>query len=149
MQNSKQSALRTVVLSGLVFAVGLGCAKDSASPTSLAPTGGQNFLLDYATFTADISPMLEQRGCNAEGDCHGGGIRGSFVLSPTGTPNLQLDFAQTALQVRGEDPSSSPLLVKPLDELVGGAPHAVTAFTSTADSAYVRILDWIEAGVFQ
>jgi hypothetical protein len=149
MRHPKQIILRSVAVGGAMLLVGAGCAGNSPSPTSPAPTGGQNFVLDYTTFTADISPLLEARGCNAEGDCHGGGIRGSFVLSPSSTPDPQLDFTQAAMQVRGEDPSSSPLLLKPLDESVGGAPHAFTAFSSTADSDYLRILSWIRAGEFK
>jgi hypothetical protein len=143
------STLRPQHLGMLLLLAGLvaGC-QDATSPTAAVPSGGQQYVLDYETFATEISPVLSQHGCNAEGDCHGGGIRGSLELRPESSPDPGLDFEQVCLQVRGEEPASSPILLKPLDPAAGGSPHAISAFASTGDADYQKILAWIEAGHF-
>lgn len=113
------------------------------------PGGGQRYVLDYGTFAVAIDSMLTARGCD-NARCHGGGIRGTYQLSPDTDKDLDMDFEQSILQVNGNDPAASPILMKPLAEAAGGDAHAGgEAFTSTGDDCYQAILSWIEAGTFQ
>lgn len=126
-----------------------GCADDPTGPQEPEATGGETFVVDYDTFVQAISPILREEGCDAGGDCHGGGIRGTFALSPAQDPDPDFDYEQASLQVRGDSPGASPLLVKPLAPEAGGRPHAVSAFESTDDPHYQAILGWIESGVYR
>lgn len=122
-----------------------GCSAPTAPPPP--PGGGQAPQLSFAQFEAGVAPVLSARGCDAVADCHGGGIRGTFELSPPGAKNAQFDFQQASLQVSATDPDASPLLTEPLAEAAGGTPHSVEPFASTADSGYVAIRAWIMDGV--
>ncbi len=124
-----------------------GCSSPTEPPAP--PTGGSQLVLSYASFASTVEPALTRRGCDAEGDCHGGGIRGTFQLSPPGAKNSQFDFDQASLQVWGTNRDSSPLLLKPLAAVAGGTPHAYKPFASTADTDYVAIRSWIQAGTIQ
>lgn len=114
------------------------------------PGGGTAWIWDAAVFDATVAPVLTARGCDTV-ECHGGGIRGTFALSPAGDKDLAFDFAQAGWQADGGDPAASALLRKPLAVGAGGAPHAGDAdggiFASTADPDYQAILAWIAAGV--
>lgn len=114
------------------------------------PGGGAAWVWDEAMFAATVAPVFTARGCDSV-DCHGGGIRGTFALSPAGDKDLAFDFAQAGWQADGGDPAASALLRKPLAVSAGGAPHAGDAdggiFDSTADPDYQAILAWIAAGV--
>ena len=124
-----------------------GCAGDGSDPTGPdVAGGGQERVLDYDTFRTAVAPILHAEGCSAMGDCHGGGLRGAFQLSPAGDRDDAFDFQQASEQIDDLDPAASPLLRKPLAANAGGAPHSVTAFTSTDDTGYRAILEWIEAG---
>jgi hypothetical protein len=125
-----------------------GCSGPTAGPEP--PSGGRAFVLDYNTFATVIDPILTAQGCDNVA-CHGGGIRGTFELSPNTQKNLSLDFSQASLQVTPTDFAASPLLMKPLAESAGGAAHAATPaqFASTDDPDYQAILSWIEAGVYR
>jgi hypothetical protein len=82
--------------------------------------------------------------------CHGGGIRGTFELSPSGDKDVAFDFAQARLQVNGNDPVSSPLIMKPLAPECGGPGHAGGfVFTELDNPDYLAILAWIEAGEYR
>ena len=70
-----RSALALAVLAA-PFA-SLGCTRPSAP--ILAPSGGHTLVLDYAEFVRNVEPVLSGKGCDAGGDCHGGGIRGTFA----------------------------------------------------------------------
>ena len=123
------------------------CSGDDDGTLSPTPTGGgQERVLDYATFLTAVAPVLHERGCSASGDCHGGGIRGTFHLSPDHDRDPVFDFEQSVLQVDDLDPTASALLRKPLAVDAGGAPHAFTAFASIDDPDYRTILAWIDAG---
>jgi hypothetical protein len=98
-------------------------------------------------FAQTVSPALERRGCSATGDCHGGGIRGSFQLSPPTAKDLQFDFDQAILQVSVANRDSSPILTEPLSLAAGGTPHPFKPFSSPADTDYQAIRGWIQAGV--
>jgi len=113
------------------------------------PGGGRTFVLDFARFETEVAPILTRQGCDAGGDCHGGGIRGTLALSPAGAKDPVFDFDQVSLQVDGADPAMSAILRKPLAEAAGGAPHGVTAFDSSEDEDYRTILAWIESGEFR
>jgi hypothetical protein len=119
-----------------------GC---SAPTEPQPPSGGEDYVLDFDTFVSQVAPVLSRQGCDAQGNCHGGGIRGTFALSPAGAKNLGYDFDQAALQVNGYDPAQSPLLTKPL---AGDPPHPVEPFASATDPDYQTILTWIQSGRF-
>ena len=106
-----------------------GCAGPVDPPPP--PGGGEMYVLDFDEFAASVAPILTQHGCDAGGDCHGGGIRGTLALSPVGDKDLTFDFEQVCLQVDGITPEASPLLRKPLAESAGGSPHSVKPFATT------------------
>jgi len=135
--------LASLALPGVVH----GCS----SPTSPAPPpgGGQTLLLSYADFEQNVSPVLESQGCSATGDCHGGGIRGSFELSPPTAKDLQFDFDQVVQQVSATNRDHSPILTEPLALAEGGTPHSYKPFASVSDADYQAIRAWIMAGVVQ
>ena len=78
-----------------------GCTSPSAPPAP--PGGGQQMNLSFAGFQQTVEPVLSRQGCDAGGDCHGGGIRGSLELSPAGAKDAQFDFEQVSQQVRSEE----------------------------------------------
>ncbi len=122
-----------------------GCA----SPTDPAPPpgGGQTLNLSFPEFEQTVEPVLVRQGCDAVGDCHGGGIRGTLALSPPGAKDLRFDFDQVVLQVSPSSPDSSPILTEPLALQAGGTPHGVKPFGSTSDPDYQAIRQWILDGV--
>ena len=103
----------------------------------------------YDEFVLSVEPVLTRHGCDATGDCHGGGIRGTFELSPPGAKSARFDFDQAVLQLSPTSPSASPLLTEPLATSAGGTPHAFKPFASTSDPDYQAILRWVLAGVPQ
>ncbi len=132
----------------IAVAVASGCEKASTTDPN-PPSGGQTFVLDYDVFATSINPMLSSHGCDNE-TCHGGGIRGTFELSPNGAKNVAFDFEQARMQVDGRDPVSSPLAMKPLAPECGGPGHAGGyVFTELDDPDYLAILAWVEAGEYR
>ena len=125
----------------------LGCGGPAAPP--LAPSGGQQLVLSYDQFGLSVEPVLMRRGCDATADCHGGGIRGTLQLSPPGAKNARFDFDQVVLQVLASPREASPILTEPLALGAGGTPHAFKPSTTTADSDYIAIRQWIESGVLR
>jgi hypothetical protein len=121
-----------------------GCTAPTAPPPP--PGGGQTLALSFETFEQTVEPVLVAHGCDATGDCHGGGIRGSFELSPPGDKDVRFDFDQSVLQVTAADRDSSPILTEPLALASGGTAHPVKPFASTADPGYEAIRQWILAG---
>lgn len=103
--------------------------------------------LSYDQFVQAVEPVVIRHGCDAEGDCHGGGIRGTLQLSPPGAKDARFDFDQVVLQVSAHAPDSSAILTEPLALAAGGTPHPFKPFASTADSDYQAIRDWVLAGV--
>jgi len=91
--------------------------------------------------------VIARHGCDADGDCHGGGIRGALELSPAGAKDLHFDFDQISLEVSPTVPDSSPILTKPLSLAAGGTPHSFKPFASTSDSDFVSIRQWVLDGV--
>lgn len=122
----------------------LGCV--SPTPPPAPPSGGQTLVLSYDQFGSVVEPILVRHGCDATGDCHGGGIRGTLALSPPGAKDVRFDFNQVSQQVWPLDRDHSPILTEPLDLAAGGTPHAFKPLASTTDSDYVAIRQWILAG---
>jgi hypothetical protein len=122
-----------------------GCSSATAPPPP--PTGGQETTLSFAVFEQEIEPIIVEHGCDAEGDCHGGGIRGTLELSPPGAKDPRFDFDQVVLQVSVGDPVQSPILTEPLAEAAGGTPHSFKPFATTSDPDYVAIRTWIMSGL--
>ena len=135
----------------LVLSVLPGVVQGCSAPTAPVPPpgGGQSIVLDFDQFEQTVEPVLMARGCDAGGDCHGGGIRGSLELSPAGAKDVRFDFDQVVLQVSAANRESSPILTEPLAIAAGGTPHSVKPFVSTSDPDYQAILAWIMAGVVQ
>ena len=123
----------------------MGCGEDPATTTPI-PGGGRDIILDYQQFEQTISPLLTTHGCDAGGNCHGGGIRGTFELSPVDDKDIAFDFAQVELQVSAYAPEESALLLMPLAQAEGGLPHATEPFDSQAHTDYQTILQWILEG---
>jgi len=140
---------RRVATAAVVLLAGSGIVHGCVSPTSPPPppSGGQTLSLSYSVFVSSIEPILSRQGCDAGGDCHGGGIRGTYELSPEGAKDTKFDFDQTVLQVWAALPDSSPILTRPLALSAGGVPHPFKPFASTADTDYVAIRTWIQAAV--
>lgn len=91
--------------------------------------------------------MLVAHGCDAEGDCHGGGIRGTLRLSPPGAKNTRYDYDQVVLQVTPGNLDQSPILTEPLALAAGGTPHSLKVFPDTNDTEYRTLRAWVRAGV--
>lgn len=126
-------------------AVVMGCASPTEPPSP--PGGGQSLALSYAEFGQAIEPILTRHGCDAGGDCHGGGIRGTLELSPASAKDTLFDFLQVSGTVRASDPASSLILTEPLAMAAGGTAHAVKPFADTDDPDYQIVLQWILSGV--
>lgn len=143
---SRRSAAMALALLALS-----GGAHSCSSPTKAAPPpgGGQTLALSFTEFVATVEPVLMRQGCDAGGDCHGGGIRGTLELSPAGDKDAQFDFDQIVLQVSPTVRDSSPVLTRPLALAAGGTPHPFKPFASVADSDYQAIHGWVMAGVLQ
>jgi hypothetical protein len=150
MRPSGTTARRSVVVVLALLAL-WGGVHGCVSPTVPIgpPGGGQHLALSFATFTSTVSPILERQGCDAGGDCHGGGIRGTLQLSPRGAKDLAFDFDQVSMQVYPTSRDLSPILTRPLALAAGGTPHPFKPFASAADSDYIAIRAWIQAGVLQ
>jgi hypothetical protein len=130
----------------LLFSTIVGCSSPVDPPDP--PGGGEEFVLSFELFQSSVEPVLASFGCNTT-DCHGGGIRGTFELSPPGDSNVAFDFEQASLQVAPYDRLASPLLTNPLAEPAGGEPHSYEPFATADDEGYQAILSWIEAGEFR
>jgi len=124
-----------------------GCSSPTEPPPP--PGGGHTLTLSYDQFAQSVEPVLVQHGCDAGGDCHGGGIRGSLELSPQDAKDVQFDFDQVVLQVSAADPEHSPILTEPLANSAGGTPHGVKVFPDTSDAGYQAIRGWIRSAVTQ
>ncbi|MFN8588650.1 MAG: hypothetical protein U0704_12725 [Candidatus Eisenbacteria bacterium] len=103
--------------------------------------------LSESAYVANVAPVIARHGCDADGDCHGGGPRGTLQLSPPTAKNAHYDYTQLVLQVDPVQRDSSALLLRPLALAAGGRPHPVKAFASTADTDYVAVRAWIQSGV--
>jgi hypothetical protein len=136
-------AAATLALAGLA-----SCER--ASPNDPAPpSGGQNYVLSFDEFSTTVNPALSRLGCDNL-TCHGGGIRGTFALTPPEAKSDTADFEQARLQVYPSVPAQSPLLAKTVAAEFGGVPHAGgTFFSSPDDPDYVAILTWIENGEYR
>jgi hypothetical protein len=134
---------------GVLIALAQAACISGPSPDPTPPTGGRQYVLDYGTFATQIDSILTDHGCDNVA-CHGGGIRGTYELSPDTDKNVDFDFNQSSLQVNAGEPESSTLLTKPLAETSGGLAHAGgSAFASTTDPGYQAILNWILAGEYK
>jgi len=122
-----------------------GCSAPTKPPPP--PSGGQTLVLSQQEFEQSVEPILVRQGCDATGDCHGGGIRGTLELSPPSAKDAQFDFQQVSRQVQPDSLEGSRILTAPLAVSAGGTPHGVKPFATTSDSDYVSILQWLRDGV--
>src|SRR5262249_60328461 len=100
------------------------CACQSPPAPPPPPGGGQVLVLDFNEFQQSVEPVLTRQGCDATGDCHGGGIRGTFQLSPPGAKDARFDFDQSSLQTSIAPRDSNGILRRPLQQADGGAAAA-------------------------
>jgi hypothetical protein len=145
----RQDHIRHVAYALALCGCGMtGC--EHASPSDPEPPGGgRTYVMSYDVFESTINPILSAKGCDNL-NCHGGGIRGTFELSPANDKDPAFDFRQSCLQVFPPEPAESPLLTKPLAAECGGVPHTGGAFFfSLDDPDYVAILTWIENGEYR
>jgi len=142
---------RAAVPLALLLSVAPGAVQGCSTPTAppAPPGGGHTLALSFAGFEQNVEPVLVRQGCDATGDCHGGGIRGTLELSPPSAKDVQFDFDQVSLQVSAYSPQTSPILLKPLAVSAGGTPHSFKPFASTSDPDYQAIMSWIMAAVPQ
>ena len=142
-------ARRFVAAVILLVALPLGACDEASITDPEIAGGGQELVLDYESFETNVAPIFTARGCDNLA-CHGGGIRGTFQLSPTSAKDPAFDFEQASLQVDPLDRASSTLLLKPLSEIAGGLPHAGDGPTTTMNSVdepdYATLRTWIEEG---
>jgi hypothetical protein len=135
-----------------LFCLGFVGCQEASITNPVIPGGGQELALDYAQFEAEVVDIFTRRGCDSA-SCHGGGIRGTFQLSPASDKDAGFDFAQASLQVDALQRETSALLLKPLAVQAGGTAHAgegpTSTFDSDSDSDYQTILAWILAGELQ
>ena len=143
----RRAAVATLVVTAAAVCPLAGCSKPTAPPPP--PSGGSRLVLNYSEFAAQVEPILIRHGCDAQGDCHGGGPRGNLQLSPDSAVDTVYDYEQVILEVSPVTAESSAILTRPLAYTAGGTPHPVKYFTSTADSDYQAILKWIQNGVRQ
>jgi len=132
----------------LALPAGLYACQSPTAPPS-PPGGGQVLVLDFNELQQKVEPVLTRQGCDATGDCHGGGIRGTFQLSPPGAKNVRFDFDQSSLQTTITPRDSSAILRMPLALVAGGSPHPYKPFADTSDSDYVAMRKWVQDGVVQ
>ncbi len=138
--------LWTAAAAILLCLLSAGC-RNPGEPAG-PPVGGREYLLDAESFRKNVIPVLTSSGCNQTGPCHGGGIRGTYALSPPMAIDSDFDFEQTIHQVNPYRPGDSPLLRKPLAAHAGGTAHSWEPFDSPTTPGYLTILEWIESGEF-
>jgi hypothetical protein len=146
----REAAASMLVAGASMFLLAMAGACEKASPNDPFPPSGRNqYVLAYNVFAAQIDPIMTTLGCD-DVNCHGGGIRGTFALSPENDKDVAFDFAQASLQVYPQNPPASALVLKPLDEACGGVGHGGGSFFHTLDDPdYLAILAWIEAGEYR
>ena len=143
----RRAAAPLALLLSVAPGVVQGCSTPTAPPSP--PGGGQTLTLSFTGFEQNVEPVLVRLGCDAGGDCHGGGIRGTLALSPPSAKDVRFDFDQVSLQVSAASPETSPILTEPLALGEGGTPHSVKPFATTSDPDYQAIRAWILAAVPQ
>jgi Cu/Ag efflux pump CusA len=84
----RHAALPLALLLSAAPAVVQGCSSPTAPPAP--PGGGHTLPLSHTGFEQNVEPVLVRQGCDATGDCHGGGIRGTLALSPPGAKDVQV-----------------------------------------------------------
>jgi hypothetical protein len=138
----------TFAVTCLVVVPLAACDEASITDPEIAG-GGQEIVLDFERFEADVVTIFTERGCDNLA-CHGGGIRGTFQLSPASAKDADFDFEQASLQVDPVNRDASSLLLKPLSEIAGGLPHAgdgpTTTMNSVDDPDYATLRAWIQEG---
>jgi hypothetical protein len=149
-RDRREAAASTLVAGACAAVLAVAGACEKASPNDPnPPSGGNKYVLDYGVFAAQIDPIMTTLGCD-DVNCHGGGIRGTFALSPDNDKDVAFDFAQASMQVYPQNPPASALVLKPLDEACGGVGHGGGSFFHSLDDPdYLAMLAWIEAGEYQ
>lgn len=140
-------------LVALGFACSVGCADPSGQFAITQP--------DYAVFAAQVMPVLA-RDCSFHA-CHGARQRFFQVLGP-GRPRLspltpdadpltpeelQFNYERARSMIDRDDPTRSPLFLKPLEPVAGGAGHEGTdlfgrnVYQDKLDPAYLVLQNWV------
>ena len=149
-KDRREAAASALLVGTCTALLAMAGACEKASPNDPdPPSGGERYVLDYNVFATQIDPIMTTLGCD-DVNCHGGGIRGTFALSPESDKDVAFDFAQASLQVSPQNPPASALVAKPLDEACGGVGHGGGSFFHSLDDPdYLAMLAWIEAGEYQ
>ena len=135
-------------LSVLLFSVAAGalalagCGQQVQQQQAVAPQG----VLCTNDFQACVMPVLSGQIRRQDGatvscmnsTCHlAGGNGGRFTLSATDV-NADMQVVQTLSNL--DDPHSSPVLMKPAEEVTHGGGHV---FAGRSDSCYLAIFNWL------
>jgi hypothetical protein len=139
------------------LAFGLACSVGCGDPS------GQFAITepDFATFEAQVMPVLA-RDCSFHA-CHGARQRFFQVLGP-GRPRLspltpdadpltpeelRFNYERARSMIDRDDPARSPLFLKPLEPVAGGAGHEGTdlfgrnVYQDKLDPAYLVLQNWV------
>ena len=87
-----------------------------------------------------------RRGCDATGDCHGGGIRGTLELSPPSAKDAQFDFQQVSRQVQPDSLEGSRILSGAAGGGRGWDAARRQAVRDHERPDYQSILQWLRDG---
>lgn len=137
----------------LCVACSAGCAESSGEFAITNP--------DYAAFETQVMPVLA-RDCSFHA-CHGARHRFFQVLGP-GRPRLsaltpdadpltpdelRFNYERARSMIDRDDPARSPLFLKPLEPVAGGAGHEGTdlfgrnVYPDKLDPAYLILQNWV------
>ena len=137
----------------IVVAMSVGCGESSGQFAIATP--------DYSTFETQVMPILA-RDCSFH-TCHGARQRFFQVLGP-GRPRLspltpdadpitpdelRFNYERARSMIDRDDPARSPLFLKPLEPVAGGAGHEGTdlfgrnVYQDKRDPAFVVLQNWV------
>lgn len=135
------------------FASAWGCSDSSGEFAITTP--------DYATFQREVMPVLA-RDCSFHA-CHGARQRFFQVLGP-GRPRLsaltldsdpltpdelRFNYERARSMIDRDDPARSPLFLKPLEPVAGGAGHegvdlfGRNVYPNKLDPSYLVLQNWV------
>lgn len=135
-----------------VLALLAGCATTETDDVDVV-------LLDHAAFAAEVQPILAARCGNPS--CHGRMDRplslfspGQYRQDPSRThldepltdDELEANYVTACVFAHADDPTSSPLIMEPLDSYAGVDHGGGVIFEGPHDREYRVLLRWISRG---
>lgn len=144
-------------------AIAVACAASVVAAVGCGEPSGQFAITtpDYATFETMVMPVLA-RDCSFH-TCHGARQRFFQVLGP-GRPRLapetrdsdpitpdelRFNYERARSMIDRDDPARSPLFLKPLEPVAGGAGHEGTdlfgrnVYQDKLDPAFLVLQNWV------